>query len=124
MNKKRLPILHSRDLVNWRIVGYALQELTPDDFFDRPQHGNGVYAPCIRYRNGTFYIYWGDPDFGIYMVKTNDPAGRWDAPVPVKPDKGDRPKPAVRRRRESLPCTGLGRQPQPDKQHPEHLRTE
>jgi beta-xylosidase len=83
-----LPVLHSKDLVNWRIVGHALQELTPKEFFDTPQHGNGVYAPCIRYHNGEFYIYWGDPDFGIYMVKTKNPAGRWESPVLVKPGRG------------------------------------
>ena len=40
-----LPILHSRDLVNWKIIGHALQRLTPEDVFSRPQHGNGVWAP-------------------------------------------------------------------------------
>jgi beta-xylosidase len=83
-----LPILHSRDLVNWQIIGYALQELTPKEFFDKPQHGNGVYAPCIRYHDGEFHIYWGDPDFGIYVVKTKNPAGKWDSPVLVKAGKG------------------------------------
>jgi beta-xylosidase len=83
-----LPVLHSKDLVNWRIIGYALQELSPAEVFDLPQHGNGVYAPCIRYHGGAFYIYWGDPDFGIYMVKTEDPAGKWDEPVLVKAGKG------------------------------------
>lgn len=83
-----LPVLHSKDLVNWTIISYALQELEPTVFFDKPQHGNGVYAPCIRYHNGEFYIYWGDPDFGIYVVKTKDPAGEWEKPVLVKPGKG------------------------------------
>ena len=40
-----------------------------------------VWAPCLRYHEGTFYIYWGDPDRGIYMVKTQDPAGEWSVPV-------------------------------------------
>lgn len=83
-----LPILHSKDLVNWRIIGHALQELTPKAFFDKPQHGSGVYAPCIRYHRGEFRIYWGDPDFGIYVVRTKNPAGKWDEPVLVKAGKG------------------------------------
>ncbi|MFT2011383.1 glycoside hydrolase 43 family protein [Pontibacter sp. 13R65] len=83
-----LQILHSRDLVNWKIIGYALDRLTPYDHFSKPQHGNGVWAPAIRHHNGEFYIYWGDPDFGIYMVKTKDPAGKWEAPVLVKEGKG------------------------------------
>ena len=64
-----LPILHSRDLVNWEIVGHALQQLEPKELFDRPQHGKGVWAPSIRHHNDSLYIYWGDPDQGIFMVK-------------------------------------------------------
>ena len=85
-----LPILHSRDLVNWEIVGYALRSLYDGDtelqqHFATVQHGNGVWAPSIRYHNGEYYIYWGDPDYGVYMVKTRggDPAGEWEAPVCV-----------------------------------------
>ena len=85
-----LPILHSRDLVNWEIMGYALRSLYDGDaelqqHFATVQHGNGVWAPSIRYHNGEYYIYWGDPDYGVYMVKTHggDPAGEWEAPVCV-----------------------------------------
>lgn len=83
-----LPVLHSRDLVNWRIVGYALRDIVPADFYAEARHGKGVWAPSIRYHNGEFYIYWGDPDFGIYMVKAVDPAGEWSRPVLVKAGKG------------------------------------
>ena len=83
-----LPILHSTDLVNWEIIGYALNELTPYEEFNRPSHGNGVWAPSIRYHNGEFYIYWGDPDYGVFMVKTKNPAGPWEKPVCVIPGKG------------------------------------
>ena len=44
-----LPILHSTDLVNWKIVNYALKKLYPEDFFSQPRHGKGVWAPCIRF---------------------------------------------------------------------------
>lgn len=84
-----LPVLHSKDLVNWQIINHALKNpQEPVDFFNKPQHGRGVWAPCIRYHNGELYIYWGDPDFGIYMVKTNNPAGEWERPVLVKSGKG------------------------------------
>ena len=83
-----LPILHSKDLVHWRIVNYALDRLVPEDFFASPQHGKGVWAPSIRYHNGEFYIYWGDPDYGIYMVKAADPLGKWSEPHLVKAGKG------------------------------------
>lgn len=83
-----LPILHSKDLVNWQFAGYALRHLPPADFFATPQHGRGVWAPCIKHHDGWFYIYWGDPDFGIYMVKSRDPRGTWSEPVLVKAGKG------------------------------------
>ncbi|WP_289105047.1 glycoside hydrolase 43 family protein [uncultured Bacteroides sp.] len=83
-----LPILHSEDLVNWEIINYAIKDVEPLDFFSKPQHGKGVWAPSIRHHNGEFYIYWGDPDFGIFMVKTKDIYGEWDKPVLVKVGKG------------------------------------
>lgn len=83
-----LPILHSRDLVNWQIIGHALQRQEPDSLFCRPQHGKGVWAPCMRRHNGEFYIYWGDPDQGVFMVKSTNPAGRWEEPVCVIKGKG------------------------------------
>lgn len=83
-----LPILHSKDMINWKLVNYALKEQVPTDVFNVPQHGNGVWAPSIRYHNNEVYIYWGDPDFGIYMVKTKDAFSDWEKPVLVMPGKG------------------------------------
>lgn len=83
-----LPILHSKDLVNWTLIGYALDRQKPDEHFSKPQHGNGVWAPSIRYHKGEFYIYYGDPDFGIYMLKAKDPHGPWEEPVLVQEGKG------------------------------------
>ncbi|WP_294177274.1 glycoside hydrolase 43 family protein [uncultured Coprobacter sp.] len=83
-----LQILHSKDMVNWRIIGTAIERLLPEERFSQMQHGNGVWAPSIRYHQGEFYIYYGDPDTGIYMVKSKDPAGKWDKPVLVKAVKG------------------------------------
>ncbi|MDR3652957.1 MAG: glycoside hydrolase 43 family protein [Paludibacter sp.] len=83
-----LPILHSFDLVNWTIIGHAVLEMTPENRFNTMQHGNGVWAPSIRYHNNEFYIYFGDPDAGIYMTKTSDPAGNWSPLAMVKEGKG------------------------------------
>lgn len=84
-----LQILHSTDLVNWEIIGAALEDYYPgDEWAEAVQHGNAVWAPAIRHHNGEFYIYWGDPDRGLYMVKTKDPRGHWDKPVLVKEGKG------------------------------------
>ncbi len=83
-----LPILHSKDLVNWKLVNHALKNQEPNDFFSKPQHGKGVWAPCIRYHKGEYFIFWGDPDFGIYMVKSHNPLGDWSEPLLVQAGKG------------------------------------
>ncbi|SEO06953.1 Beta-xylosidase [Mucilaginibacter gossypiicola] len=83
-----LPILHSKDLVNWQLINYALKKQEPAAVYDSPQHGKGVWAPCIRYHNNEFYIYYPDPDYGVYMVKTKSLMGDWDKPVLVLPGKG------------------------------------
>lgn len=83
-----LPILHSKDLVNWKIVNYALKKVEPVEYYNEARHGKGVWAPSIRFHEGMYYIYWGDPDLGIFMVRTRDPYGEWDKPVLVKAGKG------------------------------------
>ena len=83
-----LPILHSRDLVNWTLAGHALPRLVPEEAFREVRHGGGVWAPAIRYHGGRFVIYYPDPDYGIYATTAADPAGPWTAPVLVLPGKG------------------------------------
>jgi hypothetical protein len=74
-----LPILHSKDLVSWTIIGHAVQHYPEPQrqSFKLPQHGGGIWAPSIRYHDGTFYIFVADPDHGIWMTKTKDPKGPW-----------------------------------------------
>lgn len=81
-----LPILQSRDLVNWKIVGHAIGQLPAR--FDTPQGGNGIWAPSIRYHDGWFWIFVGDPDWGILMTRTKDPAGKWEPIHVVQEGKG------------------------------------
>jgi len=83
-----LPILHSKDMVNWSLVNYAVEDVLPSDYFSVPKRGDGIWAPSIRFHKGEFFIYWGDPDFGIYMVKTKDPLMKWEKPVLVMEGKG------------------------------------
>lgn len=71
-----LPILHSKDLVNWTIIGHAVPTY-PVVEFARPQHGMAIWAPAIRYHDGEFFIYFGDPDRGVFMTKAMNPAGPW-----------------------------------------------
>jgi len=83
-----LPILHSKDLVNWKIIGHALKKQPPYDVYDKVQHGAGVWAPSIRYHNNEFYIYYPDPDYGIYLVKAKNIMGPWSEPLLIEAGKG------------------------------------
>lgn len=83
-----LPILHSRDLVNWRLINYALPKLVPVDDFRTPQHGNGVWAPCIRHHAGKFWIFYPDPDYGIYVTTATHPEQPWSTPKLLLAGKG------------------------------------
>lgn len=83
-----LPILHSVDLVHWELIAHALRRQPPEERYSLTQHGNGVWAPAIRYHDGFFYIFYPDPDFGIYMTKARAIAGPWSDPLLIKAAKG------------------------------------
>ncbi len=83
-----LPILESADLVNWTLLAYALPKLVPAPHFSAVQPGGGVWAPSIRKHKGFFYIYYPDPDFGIYMIRSANIRGPWSTPVMVMPGRG------------------------------------
>lgn len=92
-----LQVLHSTDLVNWEIINAAILDdypVLPEykdtelDWHRRIQHGNYVWAPSIRYHDGWFYIYCGDPDQGLFMTKTKDPRGTWEPITWVMKGKG------------------------------------
>ena len=82
-----LPILISKDLVNWKLVNYALKNIK-EERYNIPRHSEGVWAPAIRYHDGMFYIYYGMPDEGYYVVRTKDPLGKWEEPVCILEGKG------------------------------------
>ncbi len=83
-----LPILHSRDLVNWEIIGHALPRQEPAARFSLPNHGNGVWAPSLRYHAGEFFLFYPEPDTGIYMTKAKAITGPWSTPLLVKAAPG------------------------------------
>ena len=83
-----LQILHSRDLVNWTIIGAALPVQLPLARYRVPQHGNGVWAPALRFHSKRFYLYYPDPDLGVFVTTATDPAGPWSGPVCVREAKG------------------------------------
>lgn len=86
-NAPGLPVLHSKDLVNWKVINYILPKV-PEERYDKPVHGCGVWAPAIRYHEGTFFACFPMPDEGIYMSTTKDPFGTWSEPVNIRPGAG------------------------------------
>ena len=83
-----IPVLHSKDLINWTLINHVLAGQIPADHFSRPRHGQGVWAPAIRHHAGRFWVYYPDPDFGLYLCTATDPAGEWSPPLLVKAGKG------------------------------------
>lgn len=82
-----LPILHSKDLINWTIINHALKNL-PHPRYAEVQPGCGVWAPAIRYHAGKFWIFFPTPDEGIYVVAADHPAEKWSEPHLLQAGKG------------------------------------
>jgi len=76
-----LPVLHSRDLVNWRLLSYAAPRLDfgPEYRLEAGKeiYGQGVWAPSFRYRNGTFYIFDNLRGQPTQVFTARDPRGPW-----------------------------------------------
>ena len=82
------PILHSKDLVNWEVIGYAIPRYETSIFGPRydmvggDAYGKGSWAPSIRYHGGTFYVLFTVPSKGpaagtSYISRATNPAGPW-----------------------------------------------
>lgn len=82
-----VPVLHSRNLVEWELVNYVSDAL-PFKRFDRVCAGDGAWAPSIRYRGGKYYCVIPFPDEGIYVSETTDPRGQWSPLRPLIVGKG------------------------------------
>ncbi|WOA54510.1 glycoside hydrolase family 43 protein [Dickeya solani] len=82
-----LPILHSRDLVNWTLINHVFARFDLPGY-ERFQPGKGVWAPSIRYHAGKFWVFFSTPDEGIFMCQADDPRSDWSAPHCVQPAKG------------------------------------
>lgn len=102
-NVPGLQILASNDLVHWQIVDAAIRDQVPGYESGFQPLGNYVWAPSIREHDGRLYIYYGDPDRGIYCIRSKpcpssplspSPYGEswgevlWEQPVLVIPAKG------------------------------------
>ncbi len=71
-----IPVLRSRDLVHWELIGYVADRL-PFPRYNTPQHKCGTWAPSIRWHNGRFYVYVCLPDEGLMVYTAENPAGPW-----------------------------------------------
>jgi beta-xylosidase len=76
-----LPVLRSRDLVNWEFVSYAMPGFGPGPEYrleeGRDMYGQGIWAPCIRFHDGRFHIFANINGRGLQVFTATDPAGPW-----------------------------------------------
>lgn len=86
-NTPAIPLLHSKDLVNWKLVNYIVDKIPYPDY-EVPAHGRGVWAPSIRYHDNKFWVCFPMPDEGIFMSTATDPFGKWSEPFLVREGKG------------------------------------
>jgi len=76
-----VPILHSKNLVEWELISHIARSI-PFPAFSKVEHGHGAWAPSIRYHGGKFYALIPFPDEGIYVSETEDIYGEWS---PLRP---------------------------------------
>ena len=80
-----LPIMKSKDLVNWEKIGHAIHRADQLHFPDGLPNSLGIFAPSIRYHNGTFYVITTCVGCkGNFIVTATDPAGPWSDPIWIK----------------------------------------
>ncbi|MBC8054266.1 MAG: glycoside hydrolase 43 family protein [Sphingobacteriaceae bacterium] len=85
-------ILHSKDMVNWKILSHAVNDISAIasemnwDKMDR--YGRGIWAGAIRYHDNKFWIYFGDPDMGYFMTTAKKAEGPWEPLTNILPEKG------------------------------------
>lgn len=78
-----VPIFRSRDLIHWEQIGHVLDRMSQLDLSQR-QSSDGIYAPVIRYHQGTFYMITTDVQgIGNFYVTASNPAGPWSDPISV-----------------------------------------
>lgn len=71
-----LPLLESKNLVDWKLVGYAAKKVALSGY-DEVQNAKGIWAPSLRFHGGLFYIFFATPDEGIFETHARDFRGEW-----------------------------------------------
>ncbi len=83
-----LPVLRSKNLVDWEHAGHALPELPQTNHYSLVRHGSGVWAPALRHHDGKFWIFYPDPDHGIFVLSAEKAEGPWSEPHLLYPGRG------------------------------------
>src|SRR6186997_431656 len=76
-----VQIMHSKDLVNWELAGYAIDrlDLGPNYRLEGGNiYGRGIWAPCIRYHQGMFYIFSNVNGAGLQVFRSKSIQGPWE----------------------------------------------
>src|SRR5690606_25217031 len=76
-----LPVLRSRDLVNWEFVSYAMPSFPDGPEYrledGKDMYGQGIWAPVLRHHDGRFHIFANINERGLHVFTAEDPAGPW-----------------------------------------------
>ena len=76
-----LPVLRSRDLVNWEFVSYAMPAFPAGPEYrledGRDMYGQGIWAPVLRHHDGRFHVFANINERGLHVFTAEDPAGPW-----------------------------------------------
>jgi beta-xylosidase len=87
-----MTILHSRELVNWEIVGNAVSDLSQISdamtWRQMDRYGRGIWAGSLRHHKGRFYLFFGTPDEGFFMTTAKRANGPWAPLIPLLQEKG------------------------------------
>jgi len=76
-----VELLHSKDLVNWELAGYCTNKLNlgPDYRLEGGNiYGKGIWAPCIRYHDGMFYVFANVNGAGLMVYRSKSISGPWE----------------------------------------------
>lgn len=77
-----VQLMHSKDLVNWELAGYCIDRLDLGPAYrledDRGIYGRGIWAPCIRYHKGTFYVFSNVNGAGLQVFRSKSFYGPWE----------------------------------------------
>jgi len=75
-----MPVLRSKDMVNWTLISRLYQRLDLDPRYDRPgqAYQHGTWAPSIRYHEGRFWVYVTTPREALIMTSSASAAGPWE----------------------------------------------